>query len=335
MLRFKIVNYWYCKSWWNFPILILLPFAWLFGLCVLIRRWLYQVNILAIQRFPVPVIVVGNITVGGTGKTPFVIWLATFLHNQGFYPGIVSRGAGGGKQAKPHWVTQEDRPETVGDEAILLYKKTACPLVVGVDRAAAVSHLLQNSHCNIVISDDGLQHYSLGRDIEIVMVDSERRFGNQCLLPAGPLRESVSRLKNVDFVIENGLNNEEKKFTFTLEPVHLVSLQQKQPISLLEFPYTKVHAIAGIGNPERFFQILRTAGLDIITHIFPDHHLYQPHEIKFADKLPIIMTEKDAVKCEFFANERCWYLSVLAKMNKQFEFEFVSKLKLLRFDANK
>lgn len=322
---FDLTRLWYQES--LHPITgCLLPLSWLFNACVATRSWLYRTKIIKTQRFPVPVVVVGNITVGGTGKTPFVIQLAKLLQSQGYHPGIVSRGVGGKKQLKPRWVKPDDPANEVGDEAILLSHHTGCSVVICLDRVAAVRDLLQHSHCNIVIADDGLQHYRLGRDLEIAMVDGVRRLGNHRLLPAGPLREPIKRLNEVDFVIMNG--DSDSEFSLTFEPNQLVSLKNNQKkMSLSVFPYKKIHAVAGIGHPERFFNVLRKAGFEVITHTFPDHHLYTSKEFDFQDAYPIIMTEKDAVKCKAFANEHYWFLSITAKMHHSLEQKLLDKIR--------
>lgn len=300
-------RHWY-RSSYDFVTFPLLPLSWMFKSIVSVRRFLYRSKFKKSYEFPVPVIVVGNITVGGTGKTPFVIWLANFLRQQGLQPGIVSRGVGGKQERKPRWVNQDSDPSQVGDEAILLIKRSQCPVVIGIDRVAAVKELLANSTCNIVISDDGLQHYRLSRDIEIAIVDGIRNLGNRSLLPAGPLRESPKRLQEVDFVVrhgEAGVN----EYGMTLFGNKLVSVKRTdQAIDLNQF--SKVHAVAGIGNPERFFASLEKQGLTIVRHPFKDHYLYQESDFNFGDDLPIVMTEKDAVKCLRFADERFWCLPV-------------------------
>lgn len=324
-----VTRYWYRPSL-NFITFLLLPFSIIFSFCAAIRRWLYRVGALKTHHFTVPVIVVGNIAIGGTGKTPFVIWLVEFLISQGYRPGIVSRGVGGKQTTKPHWVKIDDFANEVGDEAILLAERAHCPVVISPDRVAAVEDLLQNSDCNIVISDDGLQHYRLGRDIEIAIVDGMRRFGNTHLLPAGPLREPIERLKKVDFVIVNG-GNDKDTFVMTLEPQGLVSLQHPETImNLIEFPDKKVHAVAGIGHPERFFLLLKNAGFDVIAHPFGDHYPYQSYDFDFTDSLPILMTEKDAVKCKKFATEHYWYVKVAAKLNNRLEQKLLEKIKTIR-----
>jgi len=331
---------WYRKS--LHPVsFCLLPFSWLFGTCAAMRRMFYRAGIFKTYRFNVPVIVVGNIAVGGTGKTPFVIWLAAFLQAQGYKPGIVSRGVGGKSQDIPYRVQAEDNAWMVGDEAMLLLRNSQCPLVIGIDRAAAVRELLKQTDCDIVISDDGLQHYGLWRDLEIVMVDAERQFGNRQLLPAGPLRERPSRLAAADFVVtqvaaeaqQDGLppQGEAVRNEFhamQLLPQHFIAVANPdRQIPFADFSRQKVHALAGIGHPQRFFDMLKKAGFELITHVFPDHHLYQPGDLCFADSLPIIMTEKDAVKCAGFADERYWHVKVNACVNESFGQQLMEKLK--------
>jgi tetraacyldisaccharide 4'-kinase len=292
------------------------------------RRWLYQVGILKSYHFPVPIVVVGNIAVGGTGKTPLVIAIAHFLISQGYRPGIVSRGYGGKRGGRIVSVTPRSRPEEVGDEAILIAQHTQCPVMVGANRSAAVAALLAQSNSNVVISDDGLQHYRLARAIEIVVVDGVRRFGNQHLLPAGPLREPLSRLKQVDFVIVKGAKDEDE-FNMTLRPVCLVALTDHHSMALEHFGHKRVHAFAGIGHPEHFFTMLRQTGFDVIPTIFPDHYVYSRDDFQFADQLPVVMTEKDAVKCQAFADDRFWYLSVEAEIDDLFKQQLLFRIQSL------
>jgi len=317
-MQFDLVKSWYSR--YRHPLLFLLiPFSWLFALLAACRRILYRIGIFKTHRFAVPVIIVGNITVGGTGKTPFVIWLAKLLKEKGYRPGIVSRGVGGQRHLVPYEVTEADLPAEVGDEAILFARRAACPVVIGIHRAAVVQHLLEHHNCNIVISDDGLQHYRLGRDMEIVIVDGARRFGNRRLLPAGPLREPLSRLKKVDFMVVNG-GDVRDEYTMSLEQSGLVSLKDPdQKKNLAEFYNQEVHAVAGIGHPKRFFRTLRQSGLKVIPHAFPDHYAYRSKDIKFNDDLPVMMTEKDAVKCEGFSTGREWYLAVDVKVDAKLE----------------
>lgn len=340
----------YWESLWyrrrlNFFTALLLPCSWIFRIIVGLRRFCYRAKWKKTHYFPVPVVVVGNITVGGTGKTPFVVWLAQLLKDHGFRPGIVSRGIGGIPQRGPYTVKIDSDPKIVGDEAIVLVRRTHCPMVVSVNRVAAVEYLLAHSDCNIVISDDGLQHYRLGRQVEIALKDSMRGLGNRYLLPAGPLREPAQRLQEVDFVVLNfaGCGNLSDNtpgsprddellanlngYTMQLLGNTLVSMQnEQQQISLDFFKNQTVHAVAGLGNPERFFAALRQKGLIIIEHIFPDHYCYQADDLKFKEAFPIVMTEKDAVKCFGFANERCWYLPVSARLDKKLIKDFLKKI---------
>jgi tetraacyldisaccharide 4'-kinase len=308
------------------PAILLLPLSWIFKSLVTVRRFLYRHKIIRSFHFPVPIIIVGNITVGGTGKTPLVIWLAHFLKTKGFNPGIVTRGVGGKKQVLPMHVTHDTAPHVVGDEAVLLKERTGCPLVVCIDRVAAVKDLLAHSDCDVVITDDGLQHYRLKRDIEIAVMDAERQLGNRCFLPAGPLRESSSRLKEVDFVVQHG-DAQPGILAMQLTGDDVVQvIDRSVKIALRDFTQRKVHAVAGIGHPNRFFAVLRAQGFEVIEHVFPDHHLYCFDDFQFNDALPIMMTEKDAVKCRAFADQRFWYLPVDAKLDKVFEVALLAKL---------
>lgn len=320
----QLEHHWY-QPHHTFLTLLLLPFSWVFRFCVAIRVVLYKLSIKKINHFAVPVIVVGNITVGGTGKTPFVIWLSEYLKNQGYSPGIVTRGVGGKKHLKPYTVTRETNPIEVGDEAVLLARRTQCPIVVCRNRSFAASTLLKQTQCNIIISDDGLQHYRLGRHIEIAMVDNTRKFGNGSMLPAGPLREHKKRLKKVDFIM-----NQDEQTEVKLEGSQLISLlDNQQQMDLAKFSGQTVHAIAGIGHPEKFFAMLQNYQINIIPHIFPDHYLYNRNDIDFKDHLPILMTEKDAVKCVEFADERHWFLPVTAVVKKHIGEEIMAQLKTL------
>lgn len=342
------MKFWYQR--FSLPALLLLPFSGLFRLIVAIRYFLYRKNFKKVYHFPVPIIIVGNITVGGTGKTPFVIWLANFLKKHGWKPAIISRGYGDTKHTSPYLVSDSDDPHITGDEAILLHENTKCPVMLCIDRVKGVKKLLEKTDCNIVISDDGLQHYRLGRNIEIAIVDGERQCGNGFMLPAGPLREPVTRLSKVNFIIENQTPLFRDLMPFPREAwgkvrmggVELsymqllgndaVSLQNPSQKTLLKnFQRQKVHAIAGIGNPERFFNSLRKKGLEIIPHIFPDHYQYQPLDIDFKDDLPVLMTEKDAVKCFGFAKENFWYVPVVVEIDPSFGEKFLGVLNSCEF----
>lgn len=300
--------------WYHDPIIgtWLMPLGFLFNDVVRFRRFLYRLGILKTHKLPVPVIVVGNITVGGTGKTPLVIWLAQHLKQAGFKPGIISRGYGGQAQSWPQLASVGSDAAQVGDEAVLMAKQAGCPVAVGPVRAESGRLLLQHSGCDLILSDDGLQHYALARTVEIVVIDGERRFGNGYCLPAGPLREPASRLQSVDLVIVNGEKSAENEFAMQLQGDTAINLLSGESKPLADFIGTNCHALAGIGNPQRFFKQLAAAGLHCKNHPFPDHYAYQAQDICFADKLPVLMTEKDAVKCTAIANARHWYVPVTA-----------------------
>ena len=294
---------------------MLLPLSWLFCAIAVVRRLLYRMAVLKAHRMPVPVIIVGNISVGGTGKTPLVTWLIKLLREQGYTPGIVSRGYGGGATHWPQQVRADSDPRMVGDEAVLLSRRTACPMAVGPNRVDAARALLEYTDCDIIVADDGLQHYALARDIEIAVIDGVRRFGNQHCLPAGPLREPLGRMKTVDLVVTNGVAGV-REYHMELVPGRLQNLALPDKTTSLEYFAGKtVHAIAGIGYPERFFRQLELAGITVIEHPFPDHHPFTAQDIVFADDLPVLMTEKDAVKCEGFARAQHWSVPVDAKLD--------------------
>ena len=317
------------RSWYRtFSIVtaLLLPLSILY--CVLsgLRRGLYSAGILHKTRLPVPVIVVGNINVGGTGKTPLVIALVEHLKLKGFKPGIVSRGYGGHASSWPQMVTTDSTPREVGDEAMLLASHSDCPMSVGPERVKAAQQLLENYQCDIIVSDDGLQHLALQRDIEIVVIDSERRFGNGFCLPAGPLRELPSRLNQVDLVVSNG-KAMENEFEMQLKPYVFVQVKDSNTtLAVSEMASRKVHAIAGIGNNERFFKTLENLNIAIERHPFVDHYDYQSADLQFDDDLTIIMTEKDAVKCKHFAPDNAWFLKVNAQLSSQFYQDLDNKL---------
>ncbi len=298
----------------NHPLsLLLAPLSWLFCLVSLARRFAYRSHLFAVHRLKIPVIVVGNIVVGGTGKTPLVIWLAGFLKEQGHRPGIVCRGYGGSARFWPQQVRPDSDPTMVGDEAVLIAQRTRCPVAAGPDRVAAAQAVTTYTDCDVIISDDGMQHLALGRDLEIAVVDGVRRHGNGRCLPAGPLREPVTRLGQVDLVVANG-KAARGEFEMALVAGLPTNVQDNiRTQSLDSFKATPVHALAGIGHPERFFLQLRRAGLSVLRHEFPDHHTFTREEIDFGDNLPVLMTEKDAVKCRLLAGPRHWYIPVEAQ----------------------
>nr|VFJ50631.1 MAG: tetraacyldisaccharide 4'-kinase [Candidatus Kentron sp. FM]VFJ67118.1 MAG: tetraacyldisaccharide 4'-kinase [Candidatus Kentron sp. FM]VFK14867.1 MAG: tetraacyldisaccharide 4'-kinase [Candidatus Kentron sp. FM] len=349
----------------------LVPLSWLFRAAASVRRFAYRHRFATVRHPGIPVIVAGNITTGGTGKTPLVIWLAKFLRENDFRPAIVVRGYGGGARHWPQWVDADADPALVGDEAVLLAHRTHAPVVAAPDRAAAARELAARTDCNVILSDDGLQHYALGRDVEIAVLDGVLGVGNGRCLPAGPLREPVSRLATVDLVVVNHgfghgpgrkgeslrsqvtrtlLDNRRQpvdkpfnkqihkqvhepiehhrrglrcaahpgtgrnEYAMTLvpgDPRQVADGRTSRPVAA--FRNTPVHAVCGIGHPERFFRTLRQLDLDIKPHVFADHHAFRPEEVMFGDGLPVLMTEKDAVKCRRFAGSHHWYLPVDAE----------------------
>jgi tetraacyldisaccharide 4'-kinase len=277
---------------------------------------LYLWDVLTREVLPVPVIVVGNISVGGAGKTPLVLWLASFLCEAGYRPGIVSRGYGS-NATQARAVPAHGVAADYGDEPLLLARRSRCPVWIGADRVVAARALLErHPECNAVISDDGLQHYRLARDIEVAVVDAVRGFGNGLTLPAGPLREPVSRLNNVDAVVYNGA-------AMQVTPLAVRTCQMKldgnefynlrepaRRVAAAHFMHRRVHAVAGIGHPERFFDTLRAMGLVFKPHAFADHHAYTAQDLAFDGCDTVLMTEKDAVKCAAFAGAEHWALRV-------------------------
>ena len=325
----KTFTRWITDVWYedHFIGAALMPLGFLFSDVVKFRKFLYRMGVLKRHKLSVPVIIVGNITVGGTGKTPLTIWLAKLLQEAGYNPGIISRGYGGKAETWPQRVTVESDPFYMGDEALLMAKQTGCPIAVGPMRVDAAKLLILEAACDIIISDDGLQHYALNRDIEIAVVDGERRFGNGYCLPAGPLREPIDRLRTVDFVIVNGEAYEENELAMHLVGDELVNCQTGDIKSLYDFKGVECHALAGIGNPKRFYKVLESAGIPCKVHSFPDHHQYQANEIVFGDDRPVLMTEKDAVKCTGFASGQHWYLPVKAVPEPLFSEQFLNLLK--------
>ena len=301
----------------------LVPAALVFGAAADARSALYRNGVLRVRQLPVPVVVVGNITVGGSGKTPLVAALARSLSEREWRPGIVSRGHGRTDLGGPPRIVAPDAAAAdVGDEPLLL-ARTGAPVAVGRDRATAGYALLAaHPECDVVIADDGLQHYRLARDFEIAVIDAERGLGNGWRLPAGPLRETKRRLDTVDAVVtlmSPGVpapSFARNAWRMTLEGRDLVRVKdrlQSQPAAT--FGGAGVHAVAGIGNPDRFFAHLRALGIASTNHAFPDHHRFTPADLALPGARAILMTEKDAVKCEAFADERCWYLPVRAHVD--------------------
>ncbi|MCP5196044.1 MAG: tetraacyldisaccharide 4'-kinase [Gammaproteobacteria bacterium] len=310
----------------NLVAVLLWPLSLLFGVAVRGRRLLYKHGLLHSEAVGAPVVVVGNISVGGTGKTPLVARLVELLRETGYKPGIVSRGYGGQSAEWPRHVTVDSDPSQVGDEPVMLARRCRCPIVVDPDRVAAARVLLETYDCNVVLSDDGLQHYRLRRDIEIAVVDGLRRLGNGACLPAGPLREPPSRLQKVDFVIGNGAASDNEYLMSLRGETALNLVDPLVSVTLAGFRKSTVHAVAGVGNPRRFFNYLRHARLHLIEHPFPDHYFFGLKDLRFPQDLPVLMTEKDAIKCRAFASEDWWYVPVNAHLDPEFEEELLKRL---------
>ncbi|MCH1931651.1 tetraacyldisaccharide 4'-kinase [Shewanella sp. A25] len=305
---------------------LLLPFSLLFALITTFRRSLFRLGIKSQTQLSVPVIIVGNITVGGSGKTPTVIYLIELLRHHGFNPGVISRGYGADIQGVKI-VSPDAMPSEVGDEPAMIVARTGVPMVVGSKRVDTANKLISEFGVDVIISDDGLQHYALGRDIELVVIDGQRQLGNGYLLPAGPLREGAWRLNQADFVVVNGGPATQGQFEMQLAPSGVLPVK---PHSSLEFDANQdLVAMAGIGNPERFFDALRQQGYQLaLTHAFDDHQAYDKTQLSDVTMgRPLLMTEKDAVKCRDFAQENWWYLAVDAKLSPTFDEQLVSRLR--------
>jgi tetraacyldisaccharide 4'-kinase len=327
---------WFQKQWEAYTLwhLLLVPCSWLFFALISLRKFFYQIGWLKSYRLPVPVVVVGNINVGGTGKTPLVIWLAEQLQLAGYTPGIISRGYGGNAQ-QVQAVFATSNPREVGDEPVLIAKRTGCPVFVSANRIEAGQALLHvHPGCNIIISDDGLQHYRLQRDVELAVVDGAKGLCNGALLPAGPLREPKARLSHVDAVVING----KLDMPLNIKDIASVEMQLESDsfYNLIDtikkcgpqaFANQQVLAMAGIGNPERFFQQLQHMGLFFQSKAFPDHHAFQLQDFESVTADIVLMTEKDAVKCQAFAQPNFWVLPVNAAIKSDLMAIILNKLR--------
>ena len=303
---------------------LLWPVSVVFQVLVFFRRTFYAIRLFKSRQAGIPVIVVGNLTVGGSGKTPLVIWIAEFLKSQGWSPGIVSRGYGA-RLDEPRAATVAADAAEVGDEPILLSRRSGCPVWVGADRVQVAARLrAAHEDVNVLVLDDGLQHYAMRRDVEIAVVDA-RGFGNGFLLPAGPLREPRSRLRGVDAVVSHA--SPVKGFGMTLQGdlVHrMTDARERQPLKA--FAGQRVHAVAGIGDPNRFFLHLGKAGLKVVPHPFADHHPFTARDLEFGDDAPVLLTEKDAVKLRSVARPGWWVLPVSAQLDPAFGTWLLGKL---------
>ena len=320
---------WLLKFWYRPQLIayLLYPFHLLMYLLVSIRQLCYKRSLFKSTKVSVPVIVVGNITLGGTGKSPLVMHLAEGLSKLGYHVGILSRGYGGYSEHYPHEVLNTSTADIVGDEPLMIKQRlTDLTVVVDPNRVRGAQHLINQFQCDVIICDDGLQHYALERDIEFVVVDGQRNLGNRLLMPFGPLREPVSRLNAVEGVIINNPTTDSilpidasLVFAMTLEPKEFVSLTGAKSLSIAELlkkaQGTAIHGMAAIGNPERFFNTLSTLGFDVISHGYSDHHHFQEDDFNKMHGT-IIMTEKDAVKCQQFATDDMWYLKAEASVKQ-------------------
>ena len=303
---------------------LLWPASLLYAAVVTIRRVLYFLRLFRSSHPGIPVVVVGNLTVGGSGKTPLVIWIAEFLRSKGWSPGIVSRGYGA-KPGAPRAATVASEAAEVGDEPIVLSRRSGCPVWIGADRVQ-VAALLRAKHqeVNVLILDDGLQHYGIRRDLEIAVVDA-RGFGNGFLLPAGPLREPRGRLGSVDAVVSHAAGIPGYSMTLEGDTVYrMTDARERQPLKA--FAGQRVHAVAGIGDPDRFFRHLGQAGIKVLPHPFPDHHPFTPGDLEFGDDAPVLLTEKDAVKLRSAARPHWWVLPVSAQLDPAFGPWLLGKL---------
>lgn len=321
--------YGHCTVPYRLLLVLLYPLSLMFHVLTGMRRLLYRLGWLKATRLSVPVIVVGNITAGGSGKTPLTLALIDWLRQAGYTPGVISRGYGGSAKV-PMPVQADSDPELTGDEPVLIARRAVCPVWIGRARAEAGQRLLAfHPEVDVILTDDGLQHYALARDVELAVVDGERGFGNGRLLPAGPLREPVSRLRRVDAVVVNGAGRVEgyaaPGFAMKLTGTRCVNLANPdRQLAIDHFHGERIHAVAGIGHPERFFASLEKMGLDIARHPFPDHHAF------LADDLPsgtVLMTEKDAVKCSAFPREDTWFLAVDAEVEGRLKTLLLNALK--------
>ena len=332
----SLTRAWYQGALW---LLLLWPLACLFFVITLVRRWLYRSGIKKSYRSPAPVIVVGNVTVGGAGKSPLVAYLVANLQNSGYRPGVLSRGYGANVEPnEPRLVEVDSLPSQVGDEPLMLKRKLACPVAVCPNRKNAIELLLAQG-CDVLVSDDGLQHLAMERDLEVCVFDGERMWGNGRLLPSGPLREPLSRLESVNYVVINGGADPAISFpvpcySMVLGAQELCELNSDRKRSLVDAcadlnqrgSGVLVHAVAGIGNPERFFKSLEEQGFVIERHPFNDHHQFENRDFQGFSEQMIIMTEKDAVKCKSLKLNDAWYLPVQAQLNDNLAQQIVSDL---------
>lgn len=313
----RLVRAWYAG---HAGLVALWPLERLYRSVVQRKRRQFLSGKLGSYRAPVPVIIVGNITVGGTGKTPLILWLIEYCRARGLRVGVVSRGYGGEPPERPWRVNKEDDPAIAGDEPLLLVQRSGVPMAIDPQRPRAIQLLLEQEPLDLILSDDGLQHYQLQRDLELVLIDESRGLGNGRCLPAGPLREPAGRLGEVDAVLFNGaVADKQQGYAMQLRPTALVHVASGERVPLEHFPQGQLmHAVAGIGNPQRFFHTLRELGWQPQEHPYADHARFVAADLQFGDNLPVLMTEKDAVKCRTIAPDNAWYLQVDAQPSAAF-----------------
>lgn len=308
----------------SFLYCMLLPFSWVFRVIVILRRYIYTM-LLPRKRFSVPIVIVGNISVGGNGKTPCVIALANILKEKGYRVGIVSRGYGVRPIKAPLKVVPQSPYEKVGDEPVLIAKRTSCPVVICASRVHAVEYLLKNADCDVVLSDDGLQHYALSRDIEIVLIGGRKSLGNGQCLPAGPLREPFTRLKSVDFVMgDNNIAGVE--YPIRTREMGFYKVGSDEPVSLSSLKSKSLYAYAGIAHPYRFFDALEKRGLKFKPCVFADHHSFSEADLMVHKDDIIVMTEKDAIRCQAFSLNNLYYMKIESEMDARFLNDFLEQL---------
>lgn len=327
---------WYQGSRW---LTLLRPAEWLFRILARRRRQQYLDGHKNVWQAPVPVIVVGNISVGGTGKSPLVIWLIETLRAQGYKPGVVSRGYGAKPPTLPYQVVETSSASEAGDEPLMLVRRTQVPLVIDPDRPAAARYLLEHNDCDLIISDDGMQHYALGRTVEIAVIDGQRGFGNGRCLPEGPLREPLERLAEVDLIIINRTDAHTaplnlsasvlaNTYSMSLQPVGFQSLAGDNVVPMANWKQGKqVNVVAAIGNPARFYRTLEGLGFELNRRAFPDHHQFVAQDLQFSVNAPLVMTEKDAVKCDHIQLDNAWFLQVAAEPENGFAERLTERLR--------
>ncbi len=332
-MRHRIVQGWDKPRLLNY---LLLPVSLLYSSLISLRRWLYQVGIFPSTAVSVPVIVVGGVTAGGAGKTPVVIALIKHLVKQRYRPGVVSRGYGGKSPYWPREVSAETTAELVGDEPQLIFERVGVPVIVGPNRVDDAEMLIDRFGCDIIVSDDGFQHFAIRRDLDIVVVDGQSGLGNGWCLPSGPLRER-NGLSRADLILINGPENhlqniaaryESKCMAFCMELSDAIALDGGIKKNLGSFPDDPIIAIAGLGNPNRFFLQLEKLGLQITRKIFPDHHNYREKDLEDFQHKTILMTEKDAIKCRDLKSiTNSWYVPGTANIEQRFYRRLDEKLR--------